>query len=175
MVSADGHLLAAAHCVVDDSDVPAGGTHESETDITVAFRDSGTMHADLIGFDMHADVAVLRLEQHSVLRLWSIPVRRHTYPQPGDVCVIVGNISDQDPRSVAVGTVRNGRWHDPYGRSLLSTVLTDVATPFYTMLRVSVPASSRMTRYYGGKLLYFPRRKSAFIVYDSRLAGALCG
>ena len=128
VVSADGHLLTAAHCVVDDSDVPAGGTHESETDITVAFRDGGTMHADLIGFDMHADVAVLRLEQHSVLRLWSIPVRRHTYPQPGDVCVIVGNISDQDPRSVAVGTVRNGRWHDPYGRSLLSTVLTDVAT-----------------------------------------------
>ena len=78
---------------------------------------------------MHADVAVLRLVPKGRIRLPSpIPVRRHTYPQSGDTCVVIGNIFGQDPRSVAVGAVRNGRWKDPHGLSLLSTVLTDVAT-----------------------------------------------
>ena len=127
VVSADGHLLTAAHCVVDDSSVPFGGEHETEEDITVAFHDGGTYSVQLVGFDMHADVAVLRLPP-DVRLLSPIPVRRHTYPQPGDTCVVVGNIFGQDPRSVAVGAVRNGRWKDPHGLSLLSTVLTDVAT-----------------------------------------------
>jgi hypothetical protein len=127
VVSADGHLLTAAHCVVDDSAVPAGGTHKPEADITVAFRDGGTARAELVGFDMHADVAVLRLPP-GMLLLTPISVRRHTYPPAGDTCVVVGNVFGQDPRSVAVGAVRNGRWKDPHGLSLLSTVLTDVAT-----------------------------------------------
>ena len=127
VVSVDGHLLTAAHCVVDDSAVPAGGEHETEEDITVAFHDGGTYSVQLVGFDMHADVAVLRLPP-DVRLLSPIPVRRHTYPQPGDTCVVVGNIFGQDPRSVAVGAVRNGRWQDPHGLSLLSTVLTDIAT-----------------------------------------------
>ena len=127
VVRADGHLLTAAHCVVDDSGVPFGDKHETEEDITVAFHDGGTYSVQLVGFDMHADVAVLRLPPDAPV-LSPIPVRRHTYPQPGDTCVVVGNIFGQDPRSVAVGAVRNGRWKDPYGLSLLSTVLTDVAT-----------------------------------------------
>ena len=124
VVSADGHLLTTAHCVVDDS---VGGRYVQGRVITVAFRGGGTASAVLVGFDMHADVAVLRLSQYASLPR-PIPVRRHTHPAPGDTCVVVGNIFGQDPRSVSVGTVRNGRWHDPLGLSLLSTVLTDVAT-----------------------------------------------
>ena len=127
VVSADGHLLTAAHCVVDDSRVPYGGNHEPEQEITVAFPGGGTASADLVGFDMHADVAVLSVLPGSSV-LSPIPVRRHTYPRPGDTCFVVGNIIGRDPWSVAVGAVRNGRWHDPHGLSLLSTVLTDVAT-----------------------------------------------
>ena len=126
-VVAEGHVLTAAHCVVDDSGVRSGGTHKPETDITVAFHDGRTTRVDLVGFDMHADVAVLRLPAH-VACPSPTPVRCHTYPMPGDPCVVIGNIVGQDPRSVAVGTVRNGRWKDPDGLSLLSTVLTDVAT-----------------------------------------------
>ena len=126
VVSADGHLLTAAHCVVDDLDVPTGDPHTTETDITVVFRRGDTARAVLVGFDMHADVAVLSFASGSSV-LPPIPVRRHTYPHPGDTCVVVGNLFGQDPYSVAVGAVRNGRWHDPHGRSLLSTVLTDVA------------------------------------------------
>ena len=127
VVSADGHLLTAAHCVVDDSRVPAGGEHEPEEDITAVFHDGCTYSVQLVGFDMHADVAVLRLPP-DVRVPPPIPVRRHTYPRPGDACVVVGNVFGQDPRSVAIGAVRNGRWKDPHGLSLLSTVLTDVAT-----------------------------------------------
>ena len=127
VVRADGHLLTAAHCVVDDSGVPFGDKHETEEDITVAFLDGSTYSVQLVGFDMHADVAVLRLPPDA-RRLSPIPVRRHTYPQPGDTCVVVGNIFGQDPRSVAVGAVRSGRWKDPHGLSLLSTVMTDVVT-----------------------------------------------
>ena len=128
VVSVDGYLLTAAHCVVDDSCVPTGGRHEPDEDITVACHDGGTYSVELVGFDMHADVAVLRLPVGNVRRLSPIPVRRHTYPTSGDTCVVVGNIFGQDPRSVAVGAVRNGRWQDPHGLSLLSTVLTDVVT-----------------------------------------------
>ena len=130
VVSADGHLLTAAHCVVDDSGVPNGDPHATETDITVVFRRGNTARAVLIGFDMHADVAVLRVPVGTDSRDFPrpIPVRRHTYPHPGDTCVIIGNLFGQDPHSVAVGTVRNGRWYDPHGLSLLSSVLTDVAT-----------------------------------------------
>ena len=126
VVSADGYLLTAAHCVVDDAAVPGGGEHDHESEITVAFHSGATSVAVLVGFDMHADVAVLCLSS-GPLPL-SMPVRRHTYPRPGDTCVVVGNIFGQDPRSIAVGAVRNGRWKDPHGLSLLSTVLTDVAT-----------------------------------------------
>ena len=108
MVGTAGHFLTATHCVVDDSGAPAG-------QITVAFHGGGTMHAVLVGVDVHAGVAVLRLPPDSVPL--PLPVRRHTYPAPGDTCVVLGNISGQDPRSVAVGTVRSGT---------RSTVWTDV-------------------------------------------------
>ena len=126
VVSSNGHLLTAAHCVVGGSAVPADEDHDSESTTTVAFNNGDTVRAELVGFDMHADVAVLRLPLG--FRPPPIPVRLHTYPQPGDTCIVIGNIFGQDPRSVAVGAVRNGRWKDPRGLSLLSTVLTDVAT-----------------------------------------------
>ena len=128
VVSMDGHLVTAAHCVVDDS----GESHRPSDPISVVYRDqTGTEHrvpATLLGFDMHADVAVLQLPLDAPRLPPPIPLRIHTYPTAGDTCVVVGNLFGQDPRSVAVGTVRNGRWKDPRGLSLLTTVLTDVAT-----------------------------------------------
>jgi S1-C subfamily serine protease len=119
-VSAHGHIVTAGHLVLERPNKAA-----TFVVVTMVSADGTPSQypATIIGIDGRGDVAVLHVHHQpsSLLRFGGTV-------SPGEPVILIGDPLGKNPRSCALGTVRDGQWTDPTQIIPLTAVLTDVST-----------------------------------------------
>jgi S1-C subfamily serine protease len=101
VVSEDGEIVTNAHVVTDGS--AGGGTIREAKEVYVQFADRNQVAAEIVGFDPHADVALLKVDPEG-LDLRPLELATQGEVEVGQPVAAIGSPFGED-RSLSVGVV----------------------------------------------------------------------
>jgi S1-C subfamily serine protease len=101
VVSEDGEIVTNAHVVTDGS--AGGGPIREAKEVYVQFADRNQVSAEIVGFDPHADVALLKVDPEG-LDLRPLELATHEEVEVGQPVAAIGSPFGED-RSLSVGVV----------------------------------------------------------------------
>ena len=101
VVSDDGEIVTNAHVVTDGS--AGGGPIEEAQEVYVQFADRNQVPAEIVGFDPHADIALLKVDPEG-LDLRPLELATNEEIEVGQPVAAIGSPFGED-RSLSVGVV----------------------------------------------------------------------
>jgi S1-C subfamily serine protease len=103
VISQDGEIATNAHVVTDAAGGGGGGPIHEAKEVYVQFADRNQVAADIVGFDPHADVALLKVDPDG-LDLYPLQMATNEEVKVGQPVAAIGSPFGED-RSLSVGVI----------------------------------------------------------------------